>query len=525
VTFTATISSGPTGTLAFYDGNTFLTYESISNNTATYTPPTVLTGGTHSITARWNGNSTYSPVYSSAVVQIVNLATPTLTLTTSEPATYYGESVTLTATLPSGSSGSVSFIDSSTSTTLGTIALSGTTATLTTSTLAAGTHSIYASWGGNGNYTSATSSPITQVVDTADTITQVLSTPNPATIGQNLIFEALVNTEGGAPTGTITLEDNGTSIWSGAVSTATTTNLIPYSQQIGGTSWYGYCADNTLNVTLNTTAVTAPDGTNTATGFVIPSTLSCQAATASGAWGSLVTIAAGLTTGQTYTASVWLRGANGGEAVIFGLNDCESTAVTLTTSWQRYTATFPTISSSVANCSDGARGFQILDNTMPGATFYVWGAQVEAASSVGPYVKTGASSLSGSGGIASFATNSLALGTHPITALYSGDANYPASTSATLSQSVTTNPAITNLSASAGIVGQAVTITGLEFGATQGTSTVTFNGTTATITYWSDTEIIALVPSGATSGPILVTVNGISSIAANYTVQSPLICN
>jgi hypothetical protein len=42
-----------------------------------------------------------------------------------------------------------------------------------------------------------------------------------------------------------------------------------------------------------------------------------------------------------------------------------------------------------------------------------------------------------SGGVASFATSSLAAGTHSISAKYSGDANYSGSTSAVLTQTVT----------------------------------------------------------------------------------------
>ncbi len=46
-------------------------------------------------------------------------------------------------------------------------------------------------------------------------------------------------------------------------------------------------------------------------------------------------------------------------------------------------------------------------------------------------------------------------------------------------------PSITSLSVTSGIAGQALTITGTGFGATQGSSAVTFNGTAASITGWS----------------------------------------
>src|SRR5262249_22770965 len=50
-------------------------------------------------------------------------------------------------------------------------------------------------------------------------------------------------------------------------------------------------------------------------------------------------------------------------------------------------------------------------------------------------------------------------------------------------------PSITALSPASGPVGTTVTITGTNFGATKGTSTVTFNGTLATPTAWSATSI------------------------------------
>src|SRR5262249_57376192 len=70
---------------------------------------------------------------------------------------------------------------------------------------------------------------------------------------------------------------------------------------------------------------------------------------------------------------------------------------------------------------------------------------------------------------------------------------------------------ITSLSPTSGAVTLPVTITGTNFGATQGTSTVKFNGTTATPTSWSATSIVAPVPAGATTGNVTVTGGGVAS--------------
>ncbi|HEX8837413.1 MAG TPA: DUF4038 domain-containing protein [Candidatus Acidoferrum sp.] len=81
-------------------------------------------------------------------------------------------------------------------------------------------------------------------------------------------------------------------------------------------------------------------------------------------------------------------------------------------------------------------------------------------------------------------------------------------------------PYISGLSVASGPVGTAVTITGTHFGATQGSSTVTFNGTAASPTTWSDTSIAAPVPSGATTGSVVVTVGGVASNGSTFTVTS-----
>ena len=84
--------------------------------------------------------------------------------------------------------------------------------------------------------------------------------------------------------------------------------------------------------------------------------------------------------------------------------------------------------------------------------------------------------------------------------------------------SFTVTPAIGSLSPIAGPEGATVEITGTSFGAMQGTSTVTFNGTGATPTSWSGTSITVTVPAGATTGNVVVTVGGVASNGVSFTV-------
>lgn len=89
---------------------------------------------------------------------------------------------------------------------------------------------------------------------------------------------------------------------------------------------------------------------------------------------------------------------------------------------------------------------------------------------------------------------------------------------------VGTPPNVSYTNPASGPIGTAVTITGQYFGATQGTSTVSFNGTQATPSSWSDTQIVAPVPAGATTGKVSVTVNGVVSnggYGPTFTVGTP----
>ena len=81
-------------------------------------------------------------------------------------------------------------------------------------------------------------------------------------------------------------------------------------------------------------------------------------------------------------------------------------------------------------------------------------------------------------------------------------------------------PAITFISPNTGAVGSSVVISGINFGSAPDSSTVKFNGVTATTTAWGSTSITATVPNGATTGPVVVTVNGQASAGVTFTVTA-----
>lgn len=79
-------------------------------------------------------------------------------------------------------------------------------------------------------------------------------------------------------------------------------------------------------------------------------------------------------------------------------------------------------------------------------------------------------------------------------------------------------PSITLLNPTQAAAGASVVITGTNLGSSQGTSTVSFNGTSGSPTSWSDTSITVPVPGGATSGPVVVTARGFASNGSAFTV-------
>ena len=82
----------------------------------------------------------------------------------------------------------------------------------------------------------------------------------------------------------------------------------------------------------------------------------------------------------------------------------------------------------------------------------------------------------------------------------------------------TVTPQISGVTPGSGVVGTSVTVSGNNFGASQGTSTLTFNGVSATPTSWANTSITAPVPAGATTGPVVVNVGGVASGSVSFTV-------
>ena len=231
VTLTVSVASQATGTVTLYDNGTQLGVpQTLVKGVATFTTSSLSTG-THPVTAAYSGDATFHPSTSAALAQVVNSKASSATAVASSlNPSVFGGSVTFTAKVTSGSgtpTGSVSF--SSGSTTLGTGALNNKgVATFTTSALTPTTNTVTATYGGDVNFSSS-SATVNQAVNRATPTVGLSSNNNPSKPGASVTFTVTVTgVAQAAPTGTVTLSIDGTSVATLALSgprTYTTSSL------------------------------------------------------------------------------------------------------------------------------------------------------------------------------------------------------------------------------------------------------------------------------------------------------------
>jgi hypothetical protein len=244
VTYTATVAAvspgtgTPTGTVTFKDGTSTISCDSGSqtlNGSGTATCSLAYaTVGSHSINAVYAGSSAYDGSTSDAMVQAVNQADTTTSVSSSAIASKVGQTVTFTATVDvvapgSGTpTGTVTFKSGAYAISCG--AGSSTTlnasrqATCQTSFAATGDRSITAVYDGDANFAASTTSSLAQTVNKSDTIMGLTSSSNPSKAGQTVTFTATVDVTSpgaGTATGSVTFKDGTTTISCAAGSSIT----------------------------------------------------------------------------------------------------------------------------------------------------------------------------------------------------------------------------------------------------------------------------------------------------------------
>ncbi len=151
-------STSVTGTFAY-------TATPTGGSATTVMTASVLGAGNYTISVNFTPSSNSYTTATGSVTLTVDQVAPSVALDSSANPALLSSSITLTATVSSAvstPSGSVNFYDGTTL--LGSGTLASGVATYATTSLTTGTHSITAAYGGDSNFTSVTSSAVSQVV-------------------------------------------------------------------------------------------------------------------------------------------------------------------------------------------------------------------------------------------------------------------------------------------------------------------------------------------------------------------------
>jgi CSLREA domain-containing protein len=304
VTFTATIGTSGTpngsafnrtGTVNFRDNGATIGCDSQgvshvgSNDVATCTTSSLTTGVHNNITAAYSGDGNFDPSTSSAFTQTVSKSGTNATLVSSlNPATVT-QNITFTFTISSATSvpgpptGTVTFKDGASTigcSNAGGQLLNGSgVATCQISTLTATSHTITADYPGDTNFNANNAIALTasggqngnpQVVNKATPSVTLVSSLNPAFVGQTVTFTGTVSAPGGisgTPSGALIFKDGagtitcsnggGQNLNGSGVGTCQVSNLSAGNHTIT----VNYGGDSSFNI-VNGTALTASGGQN-----------------------------------------------------------------------------------------------------------------------------------------------------------------------------------------------------------------------------------------------------------------------
>jgi len=274
--------------------------------------------------------------------------------------------------------------------------------------------------------------------------------PASTTTNVPVTLSTVIEPNGNALGGLVTFYDCGTRLGTANVTSATTTNYVPYSDNLtqGWTDKGG-----TAPVT-----VAGPNGLFQASEVNNPTFWQMANVPDS-------------TRAPFLALSFWMRTTTGTFRALTILPGGDHQYFTVGPVWQRYSFTF----SNPGNPGNNVKLWFNADYD-PNETVDVGGFQLEAASVAGPYVSTTSGPATGTGGIASFTTTgTLAQGAHAFTASYgtgwseAAQAWVGAAPSFTLTSSSSSSTKVSGNPEPVSAYGQAVTFTATLTGAADGT--------------------------------------------------------
>jgi hypothetical protein len=513
INFTATVTPNnagtgiPTGTILFLDGGTILGAAFLDAQGRASIASAALTAGSHTVTAVYSGDANFVGLDTTALDQVVNPAGTSITLVSNQGAAVYGQAILFTATasavapgtgLPTGT---VIFFDGSTI--LGSVNLDSTgQATLSATTLGAGLHSVSAAYAGDNNFLSSTSTFVAESISQGSTTTAIVSANTSTVYGQVVTFTATVSPvgpAGGVPTGTVTFLDGATVLGTATLDASGNASFPTTALALGNhsvTAVYGADANFTGSTSAAVAQIVNPAATSTA---LAPSQNPSAPSQPLTLTATVTAVAPG---GGVPTGTVTFQDGNTilGTAPVDAYGQAAFTTTGLGIGSHTITAAYAGDGNYIASVSDalaltvdaGLTGSATTLDSSAAPSVYGQAVTFTATVSVPSGTATGtvtfmdgatvlaAISVDASGHAAFTTTTALAVGSHRLTAIYSGDATFAGSTSAILTQSVNTAATATTWISAAGssAFGQAVALTAavgpVAPGAGLPTGTVTF---------------------------------------------------
>jgi hypothetical protein len=431
-------------------------------------------------------------------------------------------------------------------------------ATFTTSGLTLGSHSLTAVYNGANLFDASTSTVLSQTVQQDSTTTSLSSSASAAQIGQSLTFTATVTpASSGMPTGTVTFE-NGTTVLGVAIVAATSSgaqaSFTTSALAIGSYSVTAvYSGDNSFTGSTSVALMqtVGQESTTITLSSSAPTATSGQSltftATVTGADGGTPTGSVTFMDGTTVLGTAMLSAASSGAQATFTTSTLANGAQTITAVYSgdsTYAASTSAVlnqtvstSSSVSSATSlSASALQAAPGQTVTFTATVTGADGGTPTGTvtfedgGTVLGTATLSAASSGAQASFSTSALDDGTQSITAVYSGDSNYAASTSlavsvtiqANASSSSTSTASMTPSLASSG--GNVSTSASANVAMLSNTDTAALNSVTAQLTAVATSGGAVMASSTATSAATSAVTSGSSPNAATPP-QGPLYTN
>ena len=459
VTFTAQLSdtSGtPTGSVQFLDGANVLGTQAVSPSGSASFSTSSLTVGSHNIQANYQPTGAFSPANASLTQVITGDATGTSLTCEPNPIYIYG-GAQLTATVASTygtPTGSVSFSDNGSA--LATQALAGGTAAFAYSGLTVGTHNITATYNPTGSF-AASSATCSEVVNALPTTSVLTVSPATSTFGSAITLSATVApvTLPGpsTPTGVVLFLDGATQIGSaslnGGVAALVTSSLPGGSYNLtckyGGSSIYAgsNCGPVPVIVDPAPTALSLSSNNNPAiygSSVVFTVSLTVNGKSAGSGNSILLSVNNQVISLTTNAAGIATYSANGGLAPgsypVTAVFSATSTLLGSSASLTQVVTAAPT-SISLTGAPNPGNVNQTVTLTATVSSKTASAASV-GSGSVSFYdggTSIGTAQLSASG-TATVTPTFITVGVHNLTAVFNGNADYLASTSAVFPETI-----------------------------------------------------------------------------------------